>query len=178
VLHVGASSPLKLWDPLRWQQLARALRERGLRIAWSAGPGEEKLVAACGPAGDDIVTAGRLDLAELWHLLRRAKLVVAPDTGVAHLARIAAAPTLALFGPGSAVLAGPGEFWRDSAYRALAVEPFACRDQRVLFKRDIDWVRICKRSTAECASARCMAAIGVDNVIDACEELLASRARR
>ena len=176
VLHVGASSPLKLWEPERWRALAAHLRTRGRRIAWSAGPGEEALVEACAPFPADQVSAGRLDLAQLWHLLRGADLLVAPDTGVAHLGRIAGTPTIALFGPGSAQLAGTGEFWRDSSYRALTVSPFPCRDQHVLFKRELAWIRICKRTLAECPAPRCMQAIGVDSAVAACDELLAPRA--
>lgn len=172
VLHVGASSPLKLWEPERWQALAAQLRARGQRVAWSAGPGEESLVEACAPLPEDLVTAGRLDLAQLWHLLRGAALLVSPDTGVAHLARIAGTPTIALFGPSSAQLAGAGEFWRDSPYRALTIAPFPCRDQNVLFKRELAWVRICKRTLAECAAPRCMQAIAVDPVAAACDEFL------
>ena len=44
VLHVGASTPLKRWPGERWNRLAHALREEGLAIVWSAGPGEETLV--------------------------------------------------------------------------------------------------------------------------------------
>jgi len=114
VLHVGASSRLKLWNADRWGALASELRRLGYRIAWSAGRGETELVAACGPVPADLVTAGQLDLAQLWHLVGGAKLLVSPDTGAAHLGRLAGTPTVALFGPGSAVLAGRGEFWRDS----------------------------------------------------------------
>ena len=35
-----------------------------------------------------------------------------------------------------------------------------CRDQRVLFKRDIAWVRRCGRSVGECPQHLCMPAIG------------------
>jgi ADP-heptose:LPS heptosyltransferase len=173
VLHVGASSRRKLWEPGVWISLAANLRNRGLAIAWSAGPGEEPLVAACDPQPGDRVTAGRLELAQVWQLLAGARLLVCPDTGVAHMGRIAGTPTIALFGPGSAMLAGAGDFWRSSRYRALNVAPFPCRDQHLLFKRHVAWVQICKRSTAECASPRCMQAIGVDAVIAACDELLA-----
>ena len=172
VLHVGASSRLKLWDPESWKALAAYLRAAGLRIAWSAGPGEEALVDACAPQPGDHVTAGQLDLAQVWHLLRGATLLVCPDTGIAHLGRIAGTPTIALFGPGSAMLAGAGDFWRSSRYRALTVAPFPCRDQHLLFRREVQWVQICKRSTAECAAPRCMQAIGVQAVIAACEEFL------
>ena len=175
VLHVGASSLLKLWSADRWAALAMYLRRQGFRIAWSAGRGESALVEACSPAAGDLVAAGRLDLAQLWHLLHGAALVVAPDTSVAHLGRLAGTPTLALFGPGSAVLAGPGQFWRDSPYRALTIEPFACRDQRVLFKREIDWVRVCKRAFGECSSPACMHALDVGAVMEAGLAMLGQR---
>jgi ADP-heptose:LPS heptosyltransferase len=172
VLHVGASSRLKLWEPERWRALAAHLRARDLHIAWSAGPGEEALVEACVPDAADQITAGRLDLAQLWHLLRGATVLVCPDTGVAHLGRVADTPTIALFGPGSAMLAGAGGFWRNSRYRALTIAPFPCRDQHLLFKREIAWVRICKRTSTECPVAACMQAIGVDAVAAACDEFL------
>ena len=94
-------------------------------------------------------------------------LLVAPDTGVAHLGRIVGVPTVTLFGPGSAVLCGAGDFWCDAPYRAVTIEPFACRDQRVLFKREIPWVRRCGRSVAACPRHLCMPAIGVDAVQNA-----------
>lgn len=172
VLHVGASSRLKLWEPGRWHALAAHLRAGDRRIAWSAGPGEEALVEACAPEAGDLVSAGRLDLAQLWQLLRGADLLVCPDTGVAHLGRIAGTPTIALFGPGSAMLAGTGDYWRHSRYRALTIAPFPCRDQNVLFKREIPWVRICKRGSAECAVPRCMQALDMTAVAAACDEFL------
>ena len=65
---------------------------------------------------------------------------------------MAGVPTVALFGPGSSLICGAGDFWRDAPYRAVTVDPFPCRDQRVLFKRDIEWVRRCGRSVAQCAA--------------------------
>lgn len=165
VLHLGGSTPLKHWLPERWNALARALGERGLATAWSGGPGEEPLVAAADPRGEHATFAGRLDLAQMWHLVAGARLLVSPDTGVAHLGRLAWTPTLTLFGPGSAVLAGTGSFWRDTPWRALGRDPFPCRDQRLLFRREIDWVRRCGRTTTECAAPRCMHAIEVGEVL-------------
>ncbi len=46
VLHVGAGSPLKQWQPARWRALAAWLEARGLAVVWSAGPGEAALVDA------------------------------------------------------------------------------------------------------------------------------------
>ena len=167
VLHVGASTPLKQWPPERWRALAHALRADGLRIVWSAGTGEEAVVQACDPDREFPSLAGKLDLAQLWHLLRGADLLVAPDTGVAHLGRATGAPTVSIFGPGSHVVCAPGRFWRDMPWAAVVQDPFPCRDQRLLFRREVPWVRRCTRSTAECAEPRCMQAIAVEAVLEA-----------
>ena len=126
---------------------------------------------ACDPDARHRSYAGALDLSQLWRLVADAALLVAPDTGVAHLGRVVATPTVALFGPGSASLSGGGEFWRNSPYRAVTVTPFPCRDQRVFFKRELDWVRRCARSTAQCPHPRCMDAIDIAAVIAAIGEL-------
>jgi ADP-heptose:LPS heptosyltransferase len=164
VLHVGASTPLKRWDPGRWALLASRFAARAIEPVWSAGRGEEPIVRACDPEARHRSFAGALSLPQLWHLLAGASILVSPDTGIAHLGRVVGTPTVALFGPGSATITGTGAFWRDMPYRAVTVDPFPCRDQRVLFKREIAWVRRCGRSLAECPHPRCMDAIGLDAV--------------
>ncbi len=172
VLHVGASTPLKQWLPERWMQVADELARRSLAVVWSAGRGEEAIVARCDPAGRFPSLAGKLDLAQMWHLLAGARLLVAPDTGIAHLGRVTFTPTVTLFGPGSAVVCGPGRFWRATPTRAVTIDRFPCRDQDVLFRRRIEWVRHCARSIAECAEPRCMHAIDVPMVLAAIDDLL------
>jgi len=171
VLHVGASTPLKHWPAERWRALADALAERGLEPVWSAGPGEEPIAHACDPENRYRSYAGQLDLAQMWHLLAGAALVVAPDTGVAHLARATGAPTVTIFGPGSAIVCGSGRFWRHMPWRAVGATEFPCRDQQVLFRREVHWLRRCGRSTSECAEPRCMHVVGVEHVLRACDEL-------
>lgn len=166
VLHVGASTPLKRWPAERWMALARALEARGLTPAWSAGRGEEAIVAAIDPASRYASYAGSLELPQVWHLLAGARLLVAPDTGISHLGRVTWTPTVAIFGPGSAVVCGNGRFWRDTPWRAVTREAFPCRDQKVLFRREIDWVRRCGRSTRECPRPLCMEAVEVDEVLE------------
>jgi ADP-heptose:LPS heptosyltransferase len=172
VLHVGASTPLKFWLPERWISLARALEKRGLEVVWSGGRGEEGFVNACDPDSRYRSYAGQLDLAQMWALLGEARLLAAPDTGIAHLGRATWTPTVALFGPGSTVLAGRGDFWRDTPWRCVSVDPFPCRDQQMLFGRRVEWVRRCARTPEECAEPRCMRSIGLESVMDAMEDLL------
>ena len=171
VLHVGASTVLKQWEPSKWRVLATALGERGLGVVWGGGPGEDRVVSQIDPEGRHRSYAGRLDLAQMWRLLKGANLLVCPDTGIAHLGRIVGVPTVTLFGPGSAVLGGAGEFWRSSPYRAVTVKDFPCRDQRILFKRDIAWVRRCGRGTGECERPLCMEAITPEQVLAQCDGL-------
>ena len=57
-------------------------------------------------------------------------------------------------------------------YGTFGVDPFPCRNQRVLFRREIDWVRRCARTTAECAHARCLDAIGDDAIAAALDEVV------
>jgi ADP-heptose:LPS heptosyltransferase len=171
VLHVGASSPLKRWEPDKWRGLAAWLAARGVAPVWSAGHGEEAIVRGCDPDAEHRSYAGALSLPQLWRLLADAALLVAPDTGVAHLGRVVSVPTVALFGPGSALISGAGEFWRDAPFRAVTVDPFPCRDQQILFKREIAWVRRCGRSVAECPRPRCMEAIDLARACAAIVEL-------
>jgi ADP-heptose:LPS heptosyltransferase len=181
VLHVGAGSPLRLWDAEKWLALAAHLSARGLRIAWSAGPGEAALIEAIvrnAPEGRDKIFPGTLDLAQLWHLLAKSCILVAPDSGIAHLAKHTGTPTVCVFGPGSATLFGAGSFWRSAKFRAVTVDDYPCRDQTTLFKRDISWVRRCQRAAgglrtaATCPAPDCMHAISVASVTAAADALL------
>jgi ADP-heptose:LPS heptosyltransferase len=152
--------------------LAEHAAAKGLQVIWSGGPGEQRYVEAVDPAGRYQSLAETLDLAQLWHLLKGARALVCPDTGVAHLGRITATPTLALYGPGSAQLYGESRFWRSERYQALS-EPIDCRDQPLLFKREIPWVRRCARSPAECErDAACMALLSLERVRQQFNQLL------
>jgi len=177
VLHVGARSPLRLWDSARWRSLAEFLARKGLEVVLTAGKGEEAVVRDVDPDGRYRAFAAALDLAQLWHLLRGATLLVCPDTGIAHLAKIARVPTVALFGPGSAVVFGKGDFWRHADFAAVTIADFPCRDQRNLFKRRIEWMRHCARTLDECPHARCLDALDIEMVKMEVDSMLARATR-
>ena len=178
VIHAGASSALKRWPPDRWFELARRLETLDLRIVLSAGPGEAQLLGAIDPGRAFPRFGGNLSLLQMWHLLERAKLLIAPDTGIAHLGRLVGVPTLAPFGPGSALLSGAGDFWHDSPFTALTIPDFPCRDQTVTMRRDVRWIRRCERfqgtAPGQCPEARCMLALSTDNVWRAAVQLLST----
>lgn len=171
VLHLGASSPHKLWPPERWLALAETLAQSGLTVVWSAGPNEKDLVDAVDPQERFTNLAGQFSLAGLWHLMAGAALLVSPDTGVAHLARLTGTPAVVLFGPGSPIVSGPGRFWHDSPFAVVWEENIECRNQNLLFERPLPWVRHCWRSVSECGRPRCIWEIDNQRVMQAIEKV-------
>ena len=174
VLHLGARSPLRFWDAAGWASVARELAARGITPLWSAGAKEVALVQAADPEGRYPSLAGGLDLPQLWQVFAGARVLVCPDTGVAHLGKVVGVPTVCLFGPGSPQLYDGGAFWADAPFAAVGPADFPCRDQQDLFKRELSWVRRCHRGPAQCSEARCMRTITAEQVLAAIEQLLAS----
>lgn len=165
VLHVGASSSLKFWEPRKWLALASHLANQGLGVIWSGGGKETGIVKEIDQSARYQSYAAMLDLPQLWQLVRNASLLICPDTGVAHLGRIVGTPTVALFGPGSSILSGAGAFWGNSQFKAASIEPFPCRDQHRVFNREVRSLHLCRRTTSQCKNNLCMQAITVDMVV-------------
>lgn len=112
VLHPGTSGfgAMKRWPAARFGELARRLHgERGLAILVTAGPGEgdlaDEVVAASGGAA--VRGPETNSLADLGALLERAAVMVAADTGPAHLAALIGAPVVTLFGPKNPAVYAP-----------------------------------------------------------------------
>jgi ADP-heptose:LPS heptosyltransferase len=167
VCHLGASTSLKLWPKTSWQSLIKALNKKGLKIVLSAGPGEEHLVNEVDPKKTYIHVAGKLALEDMWNLIGAAKLLVSVDTGIAHIAKFTQTPLLTLFGPGSPVCHGAGFFWEKSPHIEITKKDFICRDQNILFRRKIDWIKRCGRKKEECKTpGACMEIIAPDQVME------------
>ena len=172
VLHVGAGNRLRRWEAEKWRALIAELNTRGLRCVFSGAASDDEHIAQIDSQRKQYSYAGKTNLPQLWHLIQNAKLLVCPDTSIAHLGRIVGTPTVALYGQGSPLLFGAGEFWRDAPFQAVWLPDFPCRDQKVLFKREAEWIRRCSRTPRECPEARCMQGIGVAPVLDAIDRLL------
>lgn len=140
VLHIGASNPKKFWPAEHWQALARGLQEQGLVVVLSGGRGEEALTRAVDSKGQLQSFAGTLDLAQLFALVRNAAVLVAPDTGVAHLGKVTGTPTVALFGRGPTAVYARGRFWARMPFRAAVLDELPARPQATLFRRPFAWL--------------------------------------
>jgi ADP-heptose:LPS heptosyltransferase len=106
VLVPGASrrGAIKRWPLRHWITLARMLKDR-CELRWSLGPEEEELRAWL-PEHTGVPAFPHLAWWELAAAVRQADRVVAPDTGLLHLAVVLGVPVLGLYGSSDPVVAG------------------------------------------------------------------------
>lgn len=133
VVAPGAANPLREWP--RFTELLVELRRRYwvFKIVIVGAETESKWHGILGRLGDSglIDRVGSTSLPELIELCSRAKLVVANDSGAAHVAAtLAQAPTLVLFGPGDPGYIrplGPAEVVRREGLECSPCESARCR---------------------------------------------------
>jgi ADP-heptose:LPS heptosyltransferase len=98
VFHPGAAVPARRPTTARSAQMVTALAEAGHRVVVTGDASERALTAAV--AGEDGIDLGaRTTLATLGAVYAAARVVVAPNTGPAHLAVAVGAPVVSLFAP-------------------------------------------------------------------------------
>jgi len=107
--HPGSGSPQKLWPLEGWRDVMSWAGQYGIDGIVIQGPAEQErdLQAKLRGATRDWPWTGDLSLHELASLLRRCRVVLSHDSGVAHLAAAAGTATLALFGPTDPHMWGP-----------------------------------------------------------------------
>jgi ADP-heptose:LPS heptosyltransferase len=98
VLHPGATVPARAWPPKHCAAAVRALAGAGHRVVVTGGPGERGLTRrVAGRHALDL--GGRTDLAGLAGVLAGADVLIAGNTGPAHLAAAVGTPVVSLFAP-------------------------------------------------------------------------------
>jgi ADP-heptose:LPS heptosyltransferase len=160
----GSNFEERSWPEASWEQLARACNERGLTAVLTGGPGDaapsERIVAEWTPRGIRARSIAGTPPAEALVWLVHAAGVVSVNTGVMHVAAAAGAPTIALNGPTSGRRWGPV-----GPHTRCVASPMVPEGYLDLgFERD-DRYR------------DCMAAITVDAVLAAWDDLQAEVAR-
>ena len=123
VLHPGATSPSRLWPAERFAEVADGLVRAGLEVVVGGVPSEAAttgaLVAACRAPVRDLT--GRTSLGAYAALLRDAAVVVANDTGTAHLSAAVGGRVVTLF------LSGDPRRWRHAPHlQAVVREDVGC----------------------------------------------------
>ena len=99
VMHPRASVPARHPSVARTAAMIAALAAAGRRVVVT-GPAGDRHVAGRAAAGDRVVNlCGRTSLPLLASVLAGADVVVAPNTGAAHLAAAVGTPVVSLFAP-------------------------------------------------------------------------------
>jgi histidinol-phosphate phosphatase family protein len=126
VVHPGASVPARACPPERCREFVAALAAAGHRVVVTGTDGERELTRYV--AADLAVDlGGTTTMAQLATVLQRARCVVVPNTGPAHLAAAVGTPVVSLFAP-----TVPYERWHPYGVpvRRLGDADAPCRDTR------------------------------------------------
>ena len=162
VLQPGSGWPLKNWPSQRWGNVAAALASRHHTAPLVVGgPAEDALVDAVVEASGRraVKLNRRLSVGGLAALHGRARLVIATDSGALHLAAMMGTPVVGLYGPADPLVFAPvtAAHLQRLVWMGLSCSPCGRLD------------------TPPCGAITepaCIAAISVQAVLNAAEELL------
>jgi ADP-heptose:LPS heptosyltransferase len=156
VIRPGASQANKRWPTERFAAIAQWLREaHGIATVVNLGPGDEQIAAEVKQrfAGLGIII-GDLELRGLVALLAGTSLFIGNDTGPTHIAAALGRKCVVIFGASDSKVWSP---WK-TEYR-LVENPFPCKESP-------------QGKCESLGASHCIFAISVEQVREACEELL------
>ncbi|MBP7088158.1 MAG: glycosyltransferase family 9 protein [Candidatus Omnitrophica bacterium] len=158
ILHPGARRKVRWWPPERYAEVAEFLHQKGLKIILTGTKDETDIINKIKKNVNFnlIDMCGELSLLEVAILLKRAAMLICPDTGIMYLAAANQTPTIALFGP------------NDSWQPALVNKNLYIVDK--LFPCRPCTQKICKISNNGIGA--CMLAITVKDVTSIVEKIL------
>ncbi|MFB2780366.1 glycosyltransferase family 9 protein [Shewanella mangrovisoli] len=111
VICAAASKAERNWLPERYAAVVQHAVNKGYRVILCGGPTAlektlaEDIANACSAKLDNLV--GKTSLTQLLALLKRASLVLAPDTGPAHMAVTQGTPVIGLYAHSNPGRTGP-----------------------------------------------------------------------
>ena len=164
ILAPGAGSPIRIWPIRRLAAVGRALIERhGFDIVLIGSDLQRDDCMAISrslPANRVHNLAGQSSIGDLPSIIDRAEIVVGYDSGVSHIAASLGVPTVAVMGS-----IGNPEVWRIDGLNAIALTT------------EIECGSCYLDDASECPfGVRCLTEITVDDVVKACESVLATSA--
>lgn len=161
LIHPFSATPQRGWHLENFALLAARLHEMGLRVALLGAPRERGILDESRELFGDSCTdlVGKSDIRTTMAMLKRSAIFIGNDSGIMHLAAAAGIPLVALFGPQSPVKFGP---WSSKA--RVIYRKFPCSPCKQKFFTECD--------PSERMKPACMEAVSVDEVFDACKDLL------
>lgn len=129
VVHPGSRSPDRRWDPSSFARVGDELAGRGLRVVLTGTRAEVPLARSVQQAmrAPVVNLAGRSSLGGMAALLARARLLVANDTGVSHVASALHVPSVVVFTGSDPGRWAPSDGWLHRAVGAGRPRPSSPR---------------------------------------------------
>jgi len=111
VISPAASNPVRNWLPERYAQIADYLVKRGYAVVLSGGPSdmEQQLATEIIKASQCSLVnlVGKTSLIQLLSVIQQAQLLIAPDSGPAHMACLVDTPVVGLYAHSNPQRTGP-----------------------------------------------------------------------
>jgi heptosyltransferase I len=168
LICAAASKAERNWLPKRYAAAADHMINRGYRVILCGGPGaqEKQLATDIELASNQLLEnlVGKTSLTQLLALLKHADLVLAPDTGPAHMAVTQGTPVIGLYAHSNPGRTGPYL----SQHRVVSVYEQAITAQ---FDGEVPWGTRAKGSEL-------MQLISVEQVINSLDEFIVSGATK
>ncbi|WP_395339092.1 glycosyltransferase family 9 protein [Ningiella sp. W23] len=111
VISPAASKAQRNWTSTGYAKTAEYMQQQGLKVVLCGGPGaldattRDAIVSMTDAVDLDLV--GKTSLKQMLLILRRARLVIAPDTGPAHMATTQGTPVIGLYAHSNPKRTGP-----------------------------------------------------------------------
>lgn len=125
VVHPGSRSADRRWDASSFARVGDELAARGLRVVLTGTRAEMPLARSVQQAmrAPVVNLAGRSSLGGMAALLGRARLLVANDTGVSHVASALRVPSVVVFTGSDPARWAPSDSWLHRAVGAGRPQP-------------------------------------------------------
>ncbi|MFT3786411.1 MAG: glycosyltransferase family 9 protein [Tepidisphaeraceae bacterium] len=136
VILPGTNWPTKKWPATYFGDVVPKLQSLGLDVVLAGAKDVVGLASAMPPGVIDL--AAKTSLPQLVELLRRAKLVIANDSGPMHIASAVGTPMVTVFGPTNPVRTGP--YGRDDTVLRLNLPCAPCYSRKCCHRICLDWL--------------------------------------
>lgn len=165
IICPAASNPDRNWLPQRYAEVADYLSSKGLSVVLCGGPGPvdkalgERIETFTRRIAKNLI--GQTNLKQLLALLGKARLVVAPDTGPAHMATAVGTPVIGLYAHSNPLRTGP--------YNSLS-DVISVYDKQIKRQKGKDWRQLKWGTRAK--GKNLMSGIEVKQVTDKIDKVL------
>ncbi|MCV2886163.1 glycosyltransferase family 9 protein [Aestuariibacter sp. AA17] len=169
VINPAASKQERNWLPERYAKIAEYLSSKGLTPILCGGPSAvdkqlgEKIISQTTCISGNFI--GQTTLLHMLAMLRKAELVIAPDTGPAHMATMVGTPVIGLYAHSNPRRTGPylSQNYVVNAYDDLVVEKYGKQWSELPWGTRVKGENLMQRITIEQVRAR------IDQVVNECD---------